>query len=101
MLHLVIIFDLRDADVAAFERYEDTVLPLLGEHQGLLISRIRTNDQLSEIHVVRFPSADEYDSYRADPRRIAAAPLLAASGVKLSVVPVEFGISSLESDSCP
>lgn len=88
MLHLVAVFDLRDADVALFERYEEAVLPLLGDYEGLLMSRVRAEDAMSEIHVLRFGSKDAYAAYQADPRRAAAADLLAVSRARVHVVPV-------------
>ena len=84
-MHLVVQFDLARADLAAFDRYEATVLPLLSDHGGVLLQRLRAQDGSREIHVLRFESEDCYETFRNDPRRIGAAGLFAASGVVASV----------------
>jgi uncharacterized protein (DUF1330 family) len=53
-------------------RYEDTVLGLIVEHGGSVISRVRctsTDGGPDEVHVIQFPHEDAFDSYKADPRR--------------------------------
>lgn len=75
-IYLVASFALEGADLAAFDSYEDRVLPLLAEHGGELLFRVRRTDNEHELHVLRFASADHLESYRADPRRMALAPLL-------------------------
>lgn len=76
------------AGVEAFARYEAGVLPLLGEHGGVLERRLRTADSTAEIHVVRFPDSAALDRYRADPRRGALQPELAASGAVVELLAV-------------
>jgi hypothetical protein len=66
--------------VAAFQAYEDAVLPLLAEHGGTLERRLRGADATVEVHLVRFRSDADFDAYRADTRRAALAGLLAESG---------------------
>ena len=74
--------------VAAFAAYEATVLPLLGGYGGRLERRLRSSDGTTEVHLVRI-EPDALDRYRADPARIAAAPLLAESGARVEVVVME------------
>ena len=71
--------------VADFARYEDAVLPLLGDHGGELQRRLRSDDGTTEAHLVGFPSAAAYAAYRADPRREEHAHLLVASGARVTV----------------
>lgn len=66
--------------VAAFQAYEDRVLPLLAEHGGRLERRLRNSDGTIELHIVGFATAAQLDHFRSDPRRAEAAPLLAQSG---------------------
>ena len=73
------------AGVARFQAYEKLVLPLLADHGGDLQRRLRNADGTIEVHIVRFPSADRLARFRADPRRIAAAPLLTASAAVIEV----------------
>lgn len=64
-------------------RYEDLVLPLLGEHQGRLLSRDRVvrggQDEPVEVQVIEFDSPVAMDAYLADPRRLALEPDRAAA----------------------
>ncbi len=76
------------AGVAAFRAYEANVLPLLIECGGVLDRRMRNDDGTFELHVVRFPSEPALERYRADPRRAAAAPLLAQSGAEIELIRV-------------
>jgi hypothetical protein len=66
--------------VAAFREYEDAVLPLLRDHNGILQRRLRAEDGRTEIHVLWFPSEAALNAYRADPRRAAHAGLFEMSG---------------------
>lgn len=63
----------------AFNEYESEVLPLLAAHGGVLQRRLRSEDGGTEVHLVWFPSALQFDQYRNDPRRAASTPLLLES----------------------
>jgi len=65
--------------VAAFQAYEANVLPLLARHGGVLERRLRSADQQTELHIVWFPSAEQFEGFRNDPRRAEHAALLHAS----------------------
>ena len=65
--------------VAKFQAYEDTVLPLLSEHGGLLERRLRNSDGTIEVHIVSFESDQNFQDYRNDPRRTALSHLFEAS----------------------
>ena len=73
---------------ADFLAYEDAVLPLLGRHRGVLERRLRTDDGLTELHIVSFPSSAAFEAYRADPQRVAYAHLLERSGASLELLEV-------------
>ncbi|HVW97292.1 MAG TPA: hypothetical protein VHA56_15070 [Mucilaginibacter sp.] len=63
----------------AFHAFEDQVLPLLGDHKGRLIYRVRpdkdafieSNDEEPyEIHLVTFDDKKDFETYKNDPRRL-------------------------------
>ena len=80
--------------VAAFQEYESHVLPLLDRHDGRLERRLRSADAQTEVHVVSFGSRVGYESYLADPERVARREQLA--GVDLRQRIVEVGDVSVE-----
>jgi hypothetical protein len=75
--------------VAAFRAYEAAVLPMLLDHGGTLQRRLRTEDGLTEIHVLWFPSLEQVAAYRADPRRVAHAGLFTGAGATADVLTVQ------------
>jgi hypothetical protein len=63
---------LTGADLAAFEKHERAVSPLLQDHGARLEMRVRSTDGETETHLLLFPSAEAYEAYLSDPRRVAA-----------------------------
>ena len=88
MLRLVAI-DLSNADIPAFEAYEEKVLALVPEHGGRLEMRVRSVDGRTETHLLYFPDEQAFDRYRSDPRRIALAPAWERCGARADVTSVE------------
>jgi hypothetical protein len=74
--------------IAEFQRYESEVLPALAAHGGRLERRLRTADELTEVHVVSFASQAAFEAYRADTRCVAARPRLARSGAEVELLVV-------------
>jgi antibiotic biosynthesis monooxygenase (ABM) superfamily enzyme len=63
----------RERDMAA---YEDTVLALVPDHGGEVVSRVigdGADGRPHEVQVFRFPDQAALDAYMADPRRLALA----------------------------
>lgn len=87
-LTLVLTATIPPEGVAAFQAYEDAVLPLLPEFGGRLERRLRNADGSTEIHIVSFSSETGFQRYRSDPRRIEHGLLLTKSSAKLEVVVV-------------
>lgn len=87
-LTLLLLARVPNGGIETFDAYERAVLPLLAEHGGRLERRLRGADDRLEAHVVSFPGEAELAAYRADPRRAAAAPLLAASGAAIELIEV-------------
>ncbi|HVK20839.1 MAG TPA: hypothetical protein VM677_05715 [Actinokineospora sp.] len=88
MTTYVMIARVPEHGLAAFDAYEAAVLPLLADHGGRLERRLRSADG-TEIHLVSFTDSRGLDSYRADPRRVAAAHLLAESGAAVELLQVD------------
>ena len=72
--------------LAAFDAYEEAVLPLLADHGGRLQRRLRSADRLTEVHLVWFPSPQRFAAYRDDPGRTEHAHLLARSGARTELL---------------
>jgi hypothetical protein len=53
---LALIIKIPPDGVTNFNKYEDLVIPLLREHGGILERRLRTKDQLTELHILSFES---------------------------------------------
>ena len=87
-LKLAVIARVPSAGVADFQGYEARVLPLLAEHGGVLERRLRNSDGTVELHVLRFADRGSLDAYRADQRRLEAAPQLQRSGAAMEAVEV-------------
>ena len=84
---VVSLVDVPSDSVAAFQRYEDHVLPLLQRHGGRLDRRLRTPDGTTEVHVLSFASQATYRGYIGDAERERHRALLA--GVPLTQRVVE------------
>ena len=84
----VLVVHLPADGVESFQRYEEAVLPLLADHHGRLDRRLRSADGRTEVHLVSFPSADHFESYRSDPRRAERAHLLEAAHARIELYEV-------------
>ncbi len=78
------LLEARDGDLDALRTYERRVLPLVANHGGRLITAFEpagrgTPGIPDEVHVLEFPSEDEFASFRDDPRRTALADDQAAA----------------------
>ena len=83
---VVLVARVPEGGIDGFQRYERAVLSLLGDHGGALQRRLRSEDGLTEVHLVGFPSPEAFSSYRSDPRREEHRELLEASGARLEVL---------------
>lgn len=87
-LTFVMIADMSPEAVTSFRDYEAKVLPLLPRHGGRLERRLRSEDGLSEVHLVSFESRDGYESYRTDPDRQGHRALIEGKGVEQRLLEV-------------
>jgi hypothetical protein len=70
-LLLVAIVAMAPGNAEAGQRYEDAVLRLLDRHGGTVERRVRGTDSATEVHLIRFRSRAGYESFMADPDRLA------------------------------
>jgi hypothetical protein len=79
----------------AFHDFEEKVLPLLADHNGELIYRIRPDEKSFiassrelpyEIHLVTFKSKADFENYGKDPARLAFVDLKNNSVEKIILV---------------
>jgi hypothetical protein len=75
-LTIVMVADIPSGAEAGFQAYESAVLPLLQRHGGRLERRLRTDDALTEVHIVSFASQEGFQSYLADEERQSHKGLL-------------------------
>ena len=80
MIYLTQLIYIRPGREAEFLRFEDIVLPLLQKYHGTLLLRCRPEEaqfvettlgRPYEIHLVRFESGEDFESYARDPERQA------------------------------
>ncbi|MFA6084373.1 hypothetical protein [Mucilaginibacter sp.] len=78
-----------------FHAFEDEVLPLLKEHNGELVYRIRPAESAfiessrelpSEIHLVTFESKADFEGYKVDPRRLDSMEMKNKSVEKIILI---------------
>ncbi len=75
-LELCVLLWASDGNDDALSRYEDTVLALVPEHGGRVVSRVRRigdGDAPLEVQVIHLPNDAALQAYLTDPRRVALA----------------------------
>ena len=79
MLYYTQIIFIKDNQENTFNYFEDQVLPLLHQHNGKLIYRVRPPESAViatafghpyEIHIVSFTDRKSFEDYRDDPERL-------------------------------
>ncbi len=76
----------------ALGAYEDAVLALVGEHNGTVLHRSRTDGvggRPSEIQLFEWASQEAVDSYMADPRRTSLAADRDRAIARTEIMPVQ------------
>lgn len=72
--------------------YEDSVLALVGEHDGTVLRRARTDgaeNRPLEIQLFEWESQAAMDGFMADPRRTALAADRARAVARTEIIPVQ------------
>ena len=87
-LYITLLLFVKPGEEETFQAYEDKVLPLLQHYNGELQYRIRpdtksiihaTEEQPYEIHLVRFASKADFESYKLDKERNTYSPIFRQS----------------------
>ena len=95
MLYYTQLIFIKPGKETEFHAFEDKVLPLLANHGGELLYRVRpgresfiagTGELPYEIHLVTFEDVESFKSYGADPQRLAAIDLKNESVEKVVLI---------------
>lgn len=74
MIQLIVLLYASQHGIDGLRKFESKVIPILREHGGTLISASSKQDHTSnepdEIHVIQFPSMNEFNAYKNDARVI-------------------------------
>lgn len=79
-LQVLAIFDLTRADLSRFAAYERAVLPVLEHHRGRLELAVRAKGGAVEVHLLQFDTKEDFESFRASPKRLALSQRFIQSG---------------------
>ncbi len=88
-LTLALVVKIPADGIASFDEYENLVLPLLKNHGGTLQRRLRTQNHMTEIHILSFESQAAFDGFLADPERQKHRDLLLKSNATTELFNVE------------
>jgi uncharacterized protein (DUF1330 family) len=77
-ISLTVLLFVKEGEEETFDEYESAVLPLMANHKGKLLYRLRPDrksylnesaDYPYEIHLIEFESKQDYENYLSDPER--------------------------------
>ncbi|NJB83091.1 DUF1330 domain-containing protein [Wenyingzhuangia aestuarii] len=95
MIYLTVLLYVKKGKEKVFVEYENAVLPILKEHNGVLIHRLRpleenyigtsTEEQPYEIHLISFASDQHFKAYLQDSKR-ASFDALKNESLRLSYI---------------
>lgn len=88
MYHVLLTVDPGDTHFQEIEALEACALPLLAEYGAERLFCLRHLDGSGETQLFAFPSEEEFDRYRQDPRWIAARARPELSGLRTEIRPV-------------
>ena len=83
---IVAILTVRRAELDAFRRFETAAQAIMRDHGGRIERAIaadsESGEQMHEIHIVHFETAQGFDAYRADARLVALQELRATAVIE-------------------
>lgn len=88
MLYYTQLIFIREGQADQFNLFESYVLPLLARHNGILLYRVRPTDDCVieinmdkpyEVHLVSFPTREDFEGYAKDNDRLKYMHLKEAS----------------------
>ncbi|HVS92086.1 MAG TPA: hypothetical protein VHE59_08655 [Mucilaginibacter sp.] len=95
MLYYTQVIFIKEGQEDQFNLFESHVLPLLKRHNGVLLYRVRPTDdgiietamgEPYELHLVSFPSREDFEGYAKDPERLKYIDLKNASIEKAMLI---------------
>jgi hypothetical protein len=100
MLYFTQIIFVKENQEEVFNLFESHVLPLLEKYNGILIYRVRPTDNCViettighpyELHLVTFPTKEDFEAYRDDKERMQYMHLKEASIEKALLIEGNIG----------
>lgn len=95
MIYYTQLIFIKEGAAGTFHAFEDAVLPLISQHNGELLYRVRpdkaafvaaSGELPYEIHLVTFPTCQDFEGYGSDPRRISFLHLKNSSVEKMVLI---------------
>ena len=72
MIQIIVFLYSGNRGIEGLRDYESKVIPILREHGGILLSASSSSQKIDsdpdEIHIIQFPTAENFTSYRNDVR---------------------------------
>ena len=79
MIQIIALLYASENEIEGLREFESKVIPILREHEGKLISASSNEDKTlnepDEIHVIQFPSIEEFNAYKIDLRVVELSSL--------------------------
>jgi uncharacterized protein (DUF1330 family) len=79
MIQIIALLYASENGIEGLREFESKVIPILREHEGKLISASSNEDKTlnepDEIHVIQFPSIEEFNAYKIDLRVVELSSL--------------------------
>jgi len=76
--------------IEGLREFESKVIPILREHKGNLLSASynenKTEEEPDEVHVIQFPSIENFEAYKSDVRVVELASLKSEMISKMDVL---------------
>ena len=89
MIQIIALLYASNHGIKGLREFEAQAITILREHKGVLISSssndIQSPQEPDEIHVIQFPSSENFQAYKNDPRLLRLASLKAQTIRKMDV----------------
>lgn len=90
MIQIIALLHATKNGIEGLRTFESKVIPILREHKGKLISASyndnKTEDEPDEVHVIQFPSIENFEAYKSDARVVELASLKSEMISKMDVL---------------
>ena len=89
MIQIIALLYASKNGIQGLREFESRVIPILREHEGNLLSASynenKAEHEPDEIHVIQFPSAENFEAYKSDARVVELASLKSEMISKMDV----------------